>query len=250
VTQVAIGIMCKPPRAGESKTRLARDIGADMAAMLSAAFLQDVAAAVIAAAEIAQAAPVCVHWPPDCAPELRPLMPPPFTFLPQRDGDLGRKMYLAIADLLAQGHDAAILLGADLPSLPPCILVEAAQILTSRAADVVLGPALDGGYYLTGANQPHAGLFSDIPWSTPEVFDLTMARAAALGLTVHLLPHWYDVDGTASLVTLVQHLSGIALPSPGRISLAPGPAAATRHLLENMAALQDLTTKACKTPLA
>jgi hypothetical protein len=128
--------------------------------------------------------------------------------------------------------------------------VEAAQILMSRAADVVLGPALDGGYYLIGAHQPHAGLFSDIPWSTPEVFDLTQARAAALGLTVRLLPPWYDVDCAASLVMLIQHLSGAALPSSSRISLAPGPAAAVRHLLKNTAALQELATTACKTPPA
>jgi rSAM/selenodomain-associated transferase 1 len=251
VTQAAIGVMCKPPRAGESKTRLARDTGAEPAALLSAAFIQDVAAAVIAAAEVAPAAPVCVHWPPDCAPELRPLMPPSFTFLPQRDGDLGRKMHLAIADLLALGYDAAILTGADLPSLPPGILAGAAHILTQHAADVVIGPALDGGYYLIGARAPHAQLFEGIPWSTPQVFSLTMERAAALGLKVHLLPPWYDVDNTSSLEALIRHLFRPALPASGmlqRISLPPGPAVATRRVLETTAALREFASRACEAP--
>lgn len=219
--------MCKPPGAS-SKTRLARDLGAKLAARLGAAFLRDTAAAILAAGAIAPMAPICVHWPPDAA-ALRPLLPEAFAFLPQRPGDLGRKMHLALSDLLAQGHRGAMLIGADLPSLPPEFLVEAADVLTSGAADVVLGPALDGGYYLIGMHrEPPAGLFSGIPWSTPAVLALTLERAVALDLSVHLLPQWYDVDDALSFAMLTAHLNGCSLP---RIAALPGPAPAMRELL-------------------
>jgi glycosyltransferase A (GT-A) superfamily protein (DUF2064 family) len=73
---------------------------------------------------------------------------------------------------------------------------------------VVLGPAEDGGYYIIGMKAEHAGLFSDIAWSTATVAAQTRERAAALGLELVELDTWYDVDDNAALQRLMLELSG------------------------------------------
>jgi len=61
-------------------------------------------------------------------------------------------------------------------------------------ADLVLGPATDGGYYLIGMREPVPELFQGIPWSTPQVLKATLDRARELGLRVELLSPLMDVD--------------------------------------------------------
>jgi len=69
--------------------------------------------------------------------------------------------------------------------------------------DAVLGPALDGGYYLIGLKKAAPPLFRDIPWSTDRVLALTKEKAAMLGLSVGFLPEWRDVDTIDDLSVLI-----------------------------------------------
>ena len=159
-----------------------------------------------------------------------------FSFLPDGIGlvdawcpDFGETLMAAMAGVLAQGHEGACLINADSPTLPPALLAEAADWLLSRRCDVVLGPADDGGYYLIGARQVHRDLFTGMTWSVDTVFDETMARAGRMGLAVHVLPSWYDVDDAASLAVLRAALfedRETGSPDP-----VPGAAHATRALL-------------------
>jgi glycosyltransferase A (GT-A) superfamily protein (DUF2064 family) len=92
----------------------------------------------------------------------------------------------------------------------------------ARSADLVLGPAADGGYYLIGATRAGArrALFSAIPWSTAGVLRTTFARAIALGLRTRLLPWWYDIDEASDLALLRHHLArlpGTVAPSTRRV---------------------------------
>src|SRR5205823_6028888 len=80
-------------------------------------------------------------------------------------------------------------------------LAERPAALT-HGADVVLGPAADGGYYLIGLRGPAPGLFAGIAWGTAGVLEATLARAAAAGLAVHLLSPSFDVDQVADLSRL------------------------------------------------
>jgi uncharacterized protein len=96
--------------------------------------------------------------------------------------------------------------------VPAAALAEAAAALAGRA-DVVLGPAADGGYYLIGLRGPAPGLFAGIAWSTAGVLAATRVRAEAAGLAVHLLPPGFDVDEVADLVRLR------ALLARGEVSL-------------------------------
>jgi glycosyltransferase A (GT-A) superfamily protein (DUF2064 family) len=116
---------------------------------------------------------------------------PPTVIVPP--GDVGIAMCYAIDCALDHRATQVALIGSDLPSLPPAH-VEAAFARLDAGADIVLGPAEDGGYYLIAATAPHPELFTGITWSTETVFAQTVAKVAAAGLTLATLPPWYDID--------------------------------------------------------
>jgi rSAM/selenodomain-associated transferase 1 len=208
---VAIGIVCKTPAAGQSKTRLSPPLRPEECAALSACFTRDVAAKVQSLATGGDVAPYAVDTPAGAEAALRALLPDGFPLLAQAEGDLGLRMAKAVADLKAAGHAGVILIGSDSPTMPVAIL--SAAIEAVRGGDnVVLSPALDSGYTLIGLSQPHPRLFADIPWSTSEVHRLTLLRAREIGLPVVNLPGWYDVDDAASLAMLEDEMRGIAPP--------------------------------------
>jgi glycosyltransferase A (GT-A) superfamily protein (DUF2064 family) len=95
-----------------------------------------------------------------------------------------------------------LLSGTDLPSLPLSIYRDALAQLDRLP--IVLGPALDGGYYLLGLTRPTPELFHQIPWSTAEVLKATVARAETAGLTVGQLQPWRDVDTIEDLRSIIQ----------------------------------------------
>jgi glycosyltransferase A (GT-A) superfamily protein (DUF2064 family) len=121
----------------------------------------------------------------------------------------GRCLLHAIQALFDRGHAAACVLSADTPTLPTATLVTAATLLlTGGERRTVIGACDDGGYYLLGMRRPHAGMFTDIAWSTDTVAAQTRDRAVALGLDLVELPLWYDIDDAASLDRLAQEISG------------------------------------------
>ena len=102
----------------------------------------------------------------------------------QGDGDLGEK--------LTRVPTPGMMIGSDCPGLTAALLQEAAKALDTHEA--VIGPADDGGYWLLGLRAPCPDLFTDMEWSTPQVFPETMRRLAAKGITPHLLPELTDID--------------------------------------------------------
>jgi hypothetical protein len=226
----AIGIMCKAPQPGRTKTRLASTIGADAAARLSACFLRDVAAAIEAVpAELGRRG-YGVYAPARAEAIVRDLLPPSFGLLLQIDTEFGNVLHGAMRDLLAAGHDCVLLVNGDGPTLPPAFLVNAIEALRRPGDRMVLGPASDGGYYLIGMTRPHREPFIDIPWGTEVVAARTLERAARIGLAVEQLPEWYDVDDAETLAWLREELAGRS-----RRFRDGGTAAATRAYLGAMA---------------
>jgi rSAM/selenodomain-associated transferase 1 len=208
---VAIAIVCKTPAAGQSKTRLSPPLGPEQAAALSACFIRDVAAKVRSLTEGGGVAGCAVYTPVGSEAALRTLLPEGCPLLAQGEGDLGARMAKATADLLAAGHAGVILIGSDSPTMPVAILRAAVDAV--RAGDgVVLSPAMDGGYTLIGLSGPQPRLFESMPWSTGEVYELTVRRAREIGLPVVALPRWYDVDDAASLAVLEDEARGVVPP--------------------------------------
>ena len=208
VGRCAVAAMAKAPRQGEVKTRLVPPLSSAEAAALGAAFIEDIAAHILAAAQAAPIEGYIAYSPPGSAAAFAALVPASIGLLPPRRIGLGASLADAAADLLAMGYGMVCLVNADSPTLPTALLVEAAQRLAAPGDRVVLGPAIDGGYYLIGLKQPHLRLFEEIAWSTALVFRQTVERAAELGLATVTLPAWYDVDDVASLRQLAHDLDG------------------------------------------
>lgn len=133
---------------------------------------------------------------------------PGLTLHQQPEGDLGQRM----AAVLSHGLDAAemrVLIGSDCPDIDRRYVRQAFVALAR--ADVVLGPAEDGGYGLIGWRAPVPDLFADVPWGTSEVLAVTLSRAAAAGARVALLREIYDVDTPADWQ---RFLRATGVPSP------------------------------------
>jgi len=208
VTTVAVAMVCKTPTAGLSKTRLTPPLTPEQAATLSACFIRDTAATV---ATLGGVSPYAVYTPAGSEAALKPLLPNGFRLLLQGDGDLGERLTRASADLFAAGHAGVVLIDSDSPTLPGSILAAAVEAVRA-GADVVLSPALDGGYPLIGLARHRPEIFAGIPWSTDGVHAATLRRARDAGLAVTNLPAWYDVDDEASLRMLEAELAGSPPP--------------------------------------
>ena len=191
MTRAAVCIFAKPPVAGTVKTRLIPAVGAERAADLAEAFLQDTLAVVqkFGRAEVVIAA---------TAPFAREYMRNHPMWI-QPAGDLGVRMEAILRRALVK-HQMAFAVGADSPGLPVICLDHARSRLASY--DVVLGPSSDGGFYLIGVKHCPRGLLSGIEWSKPTTRQQTISRLRQQGLSVALLPGWFDVDTVVELARL------------------------------------------------
>jgi rSAM/selenodomain-associated transferase 2/rSAM/selenodomain-associated transferase 1 len=113
-------------------------------------------------------------------------------FVPQGAGDLGARMARAMRDGFAGGATRLVIIGADVPSLAPRHVERALAALDY--ADLVLGPASDGGYYLIATRRPIPAIFDGIDWGSRSVWMQTLEKAAALRLEVERIEPLHDVD--------------------------------------------------------
>ena len=202
--RIALVIFAKAPIPGQVKTRLCPPLTPDEAATLHGSFVLDTL-------ERTKTAVAKFTLPIDrylaCAPSSAHVF---FKIMEERQGvrlidqvgeDIGTRMHQTFDTLFAKGYRQVIMVGTDVPSLPLDQYKQACTLLASH--DLVLGPALDGGYYLIGLTQPRPNLFTDIPWSTKHVLTRTQEQATSLGLTFALTDPWRDVDTAEDLQVLI-----------------------------------------------
>jgi rSAM/selenodomain-associated transferase 1 len=202
----ALAIMTKAPRAGAVKTRLQPPLTATEAAELNVCFLRDTASAISRTGGKARG--VAVYTPVEARHEYDRILPCDFELLPQRGNGFGERLFLATEDLLRVGFQSCCLIDSDSPTVTAEVFRETVDALEGEAERVVLGPTDDGGYYLIGMKYPYVQLFADIDWSTERVFDQTVTRAQEIGLEVHLLPSFFDVDDRTALRRLCDEVLG------------------------------------------
>ena len=104
-------------------------------------------------------------------------------------------MAAAFYDMFSQGYRRAVIIGIDIPLITAQIIERAFFLLETR--DVVIGPALDGGYYLIGIRAKSKGwpvLFEAVRWGTAMVLEDTLKKTAKTGLNPALLEPLFDVD--------------------------------------------------------
>ena len=182
------------------KTRLApAAVGAEHEELRRALFLDtlDVVTTVAAVEHIVAFEPV------DACERMRELAGAAIDVLAQRGGGLGERLTYVFEDTFRLGIESVVVIGSDLPDLPPELLRRAVALLSDGQDRIVLGPASDGGYYLVGMNRPHPELFRGIEWSTGRVLAQTLAMAKAHDLQVAVLDEWHDVDEPADLERLL-----------------------------------------------
>lgn len=226
----ALIVVGKAPLAGSTKTRLVPPLSPQDAADLYHGFLIDT---LEMAASLTWERTSLVHPRGDGMQLAQLAGKSPVQLFEQRGEGLGSALASAFEHHFAIGCELAILIGSDNPTLSSAPVREACNALSS-GADLAIGPTFDGGYYLIGMRQPHVGVFEGIDWSTPRVFAQTRSRARALGLRVHKVEEWYDVDESQDLDRLSKELSN------GPPDLAPH----TRLVLERLGRLSPLAPAA------
>ncbi|MGB1370815.1 MAG: TIGR04282 family arsenosugar biosynthesis glycosyltransferase [Flavobacteriaceae bacterium] len=108
----------------------------------------------------------------------------------QTKGDLGQKMLAAFQYGFSLGYQKILIIGSDLYSLRPKHIESAFEQLENY--DVVIGPALDGGYYLLGLNFIIPKIFKQKQWSTSSVLKETLSDLKEFN--VNLLEPLNDID--------------------------------------------------------
>ena len=219
-TAVSCGIafMAKASAPGRAKTRLVPPLTFEEAAVLNTAFLQDVAENVLLASSDCERhggiAGYAAYGPPGSEEFFRCTLSDGIGLIEAWRPNFGDCLLHTIEEILARGHASAVVLNSDSPTLPTAFLVETAAALARPGDRAVLGPSSDGGYYLLGLKIAHRHMFENIAWSTDQVAKQTLERAREIGLDVHRLPVWYDVDDVDGLRRLHAELSD--RPDAGR----------------------------------
>jgi len=224
----AIAIMAKAPRAGVVKTRLSPFLTPDEARDLGCCFLRDMTENLALAAHEAAIDPHIAFAPAGSEAAFATIVAPG-TGSVLADGSrpappgiegFGRCLFQAAHALHDAGYGAVGLLNSDSPTLPTSFLVRASHLVAGRPDRVVLGPSIDGGYYLIVMAAPHAELFRAIDWSTDRVAAQTRTRAEQAGLELVDLDIWYDVDDPMSLRRLITELDGHGGQPTGHVPYA------------------------------
>jgi uncharacterized protein len=198
----ALLVVAKRPAPGRTKTRLTPPLTPEQAAALYECFLLDTLDLM---RRVPGVQPVVAYSPAEAQAYFAGLAPD-FEHIPQDGDDLGSRLDNTLTEYLKRGYQHVAIMNSDGPTLPLANLVSAFASL-AEGADVVLGPADDGGYYLIGLQQPAPRLLREVRMSTPHVAADTLAVAKEEGLKVALLPAWYDVDDVESLERLKNELA-------------------------------------------
>jgi uncharacterized protein len=199
----ALALAAKAPQPGTAKTRLQSFLSANDATELYRCFLKDTLALIDSVPGVD---PVISYTPEGAEPYFEGIVRSHHRMLPQRGADFGERLCNALEDLLDDGYHCVAIMDSDSPTLPSRYLRLAFELLGRPGRRTVLGPALDGGYYLIGLNSRQPRLFQDITWSTSRVLEETIARARQSHLKVELLPEWYDIDDREGFLQLLNEL--------------------------------------------
>ena len=121
----------------------------------------------------------------------------------QPQGDLGRKMSLALQKSLTTAG-SVVIIGTDCPAL--CALdIETAFRVLEQGTDCVIKPAEDGGYVLIGARRHTGSALRNIDWSSGQEFRQTLSRLHRRGFGVHMLETSWDIDRPQDVVRARQN---------------------------------------------
>jgi uncharacterized protein len=197
-----LGVFAKEPRPGAAKTRLASETSPHFAARVAEALLLDT----LQRFASTEAARYLVFAPAGSRASLESFAGGSYQLIDQGGGDLGQRLQRFFTTQFAQGAERVVVIGSDSPTLPAPFVSLAFESLAS--ADVLLGPATDGGYYMLGCARRVPPIFTGIDWGAHTVLGDTIVRLDPR-CRLSLLPPWYDVDTLADWQTLCGHVKAL-----------------------------------------
>lgn len=211
-------LFIKAPRKGRVKSRLAAVLGQDTALELYRNFVLDILASIETSGMPFR---ICYH-PPDSGEEVKNWLGNGLQYMVQEGKDLGDRMEKAFRRVFSEGSSRAVLIGSDIPDLPPALLRDAVERLDRTGA--VIGPSKDGGYYLVGFRDDAflPGIFSGPMWGTDTVFSKTLQIFEQERREVSVLPAWQDMDTLDDLKELKKRCHGSAFCAPRTMAYLAG----------------------------
>jgi hypothetical protein len=206
------------PEPGKTKTRLIPALGAKGAARLQRQMTEHIIAT---AAKVSTRPGLTIEVYHDGGNTglMQEWLGPQFSYRLQEPGDLGRRMARAFEAAFQGSKGAAVIVGSDIPEISANIIQQAFEGLQKN--DLVLGPALDGGYYLIGMKNTipaeiYSRLFDNINWGTGKVLSQTLQTARESGLHFILLEPLGDVDRPVDLHIWQEVKKTAAKPFPAQ----------------------------------
>lgn len=188
-------VFLRAPEKGRVKTRLAREVGEKRALALYKVFVQQT---LLAVKRSGMDHRIC-FFPADKQALVKDWLGPDHGYMPQVGNDLGQRMGNALSAAFDQGAQKAVLVGTDIPDINARHLLAAMDLLDQKR--VVIGPSLDGGYWLIGFQREGfcPDLFFQVDWGTETVFSTTLEKCKAANLSPGLLPALQDIDSLEDL---------------------------------------------------
>ena len=197
-----ICLFSRPPIPGQTKTRLAKSIGARAAAELARAMLQDICLVVL---QVQNSIPQLWYPPHASYDDFYDAVPRQFTFRAQNGCDLGQRMSSAFAHLLKNNsNNRVLIIGADCITHTQASLCYALSQLESHC--VVIQPADDGGYVLIGQSHWSPAAFNNINWGGKNVYENSINNLRSAGIVYRKLSKTFDVDSTDDLVKVMNFI--------------------------------------------
>jgi rSAM/selenodomain-associated transferase 1 len=209
IQETCILLFVKYPEKGKVKLRLSVDIDEDIVQELYRYFVEDT---LVTIKKIDSQLFIC-FFPVEAQKKFQKWLGSTLLFLPQNGVDLGERMKNSFTDVFTKGFQRAVLIGSDSPDLPKKYIEQAFLILQTK--DVVLGPTVDGGYYLIGFHIDTFTpcIFEDIQFGNQTVFQETEMKIKQAHRSLGLIPIWNDVDTIADLKHLIQRAENTSFKS-------------------------------------
>ncbi len=216
-------LFLRAPEKGRVKTRLAAHLGDEAVLALYRSFVLDILGMLSRTGY-----PVILFGhPANKIDDIVSWLGPDLPCRPQTGDTLGDKMANAFAAVFSEGYHQALLIGSDIPDLPPRIIHKSFSALDMEGA--ALGPSIDGGYYLIGFRKTNFAkdVFENISWSTEMVLEETLAKFRKKKIPLRLLEPWQDMD-------TIEDLSALLARHPSGDSPAPRTLARLRQIEEKL----------------
>ncbi|GJM16820.1 MAG: hypothetical protein DHS20C13_21470 [Thermodesulfobacteriota bacterium] len=198
-TKNTLIVFLKYPEAGKVKTRLAKDLGDQRAAEIYSEMSLEIINNVL---DTSSYNTIIFYDPPEKEKEneIRNWIgKKEVQYLPQVGNTLGDKISNAFKEVFSSKSKRAVIIGTDCTDVTSETITQAIKSLTD--VDVVLGPAVDGGYYLLGLNNHTPEIFKGIKWSTESVLNQTIEKIKENKLSYELLNTLQDIDTLDDLNT-------------------------------------------------